>query len=253
MYDIQKARLGAINCTPSVWLRNGGIGPESQQKLTTVNPLAVEAGLEDVLVVAETTASQSPMKFFRSPMSLRVRTVSPVTGANWGESGTLPMNQTGDIIPGKSWEKIMRTRRKMNVSWKLWRGRGLNDRLHRERWRCIRLAINENTTSLLVTWLWAGAGQKGRPFRGVHQRRAPRLNIMQQWKRRSLPKWLVGQMTVRRSVNRQDRAREVDMHASLVTPQKAAPKLTKMGAETVEWNPKAGDVQYVADEKALTI
>jgi len=43
------------------------------------------------------------------------------------------------------------------------------------------------------------------------------------------------------------------MHASLVTPQKAAPKLTKMGAETVEWNPKAGDVQYVADEKALTI
>jgi hypothetical protein len=26
-----------------------------------------------------------------------------------------------------------------------------------------------------------------------------------------------------------------------------------MGAETVEWNPKAGDVQYVADEKTLTI
>jgi hypothetical protein len=60
-------------------------------------------------------------------------------------------------------------------------------------------------------------------------------------------------MTIRRSVNRQDHAREVDMHASLVTPQKATPKLTKMGAETVERNPKAGDVQYVADEKMLTI
>jgi hypothetical protein len=43
------------------------------------------------------------------------------------------------------------------------------------------------------------------------------------------------------------------MHASLVTPQKATPKLTKMGAETVEGNPKAQDVQYVADEKTLTI
>jgi len=26
-----------------------------------------------------------------------------------------------------------------------------------------------------------------------------------------------------------------------------------MGVETVEWNSKAGDVQYIADEKALTI
>jgi hypothetical protein len=26
-----------------------------------------------------------------------------------------------------------------------------------------------------------------------------------------------------------------------------------MGAETVEWNPKARDVQYVADEETLTI
>jgi len=111
MHDIQKARLGAINCTPSVRLRNGGIGPESQRKLTTV-----EAGLEDVLVVAETTASQSLMKFFGSPMSLLVGTVSPVTGANGGGSGTLPMNQAGDIIPGKSREKSKRTRRKMNVS-----------------------------------------------------------------------------------------------------------------------------------------
>jgi hypothetical protein len=116
MDDVNKARLGAINCTPSVGFRNGGIGPESQRKLTTVNPLAVEAGLEDVLVVAETTASQSPMKFFGSPMSLRVGTISPVTGANWGERGTLPMNQTGDIIPGKSREKSKRTRRKMTIS-----------------------------------------------------------------------------------------------------------------------------------------
>jgi hypothetical protein len=43
------------------------------------------------------------------------------------------------------------------------------------------------------------------------------------------------------------------MHSSLVTPQKTTPKLTKMGSETVERNPKARDVQHVADEKALTI
>jgi hypothetical protein len=43
------------------------------------------------------------------------------------------------------------------------------------------------------------------------------------------------------------------MQASLVTPQKATPKPTKMGTETVEWNPKAGDVQYVVNEKTLTI
>jgi hypothetical protein len=55
------------------------------------------------------------MKFFRSPMGLRVGTVSPIAGANGGESGTLPMNQTGDIVPVKSREKSRRTRRKMNV------------------------------------------------------------------------------------------------------------------------------------------
>jgi hypothetical protein len=77
--------------------------------------LAVKAGLEDVLVVAETTASQSPMKVFGSPMSLRVGTVSPITGANGGKRRTLTMNQTGDVIPGKSREKSKRTRGKMTV------------------------------------------------------------------------------------------------------------------------------------------
>ena len=43
------------------------------------------------------------------------------------------------------------------------------------------------------------------------------------------------------------------MHASLVTSQKTTPKLMKMGSETVEWNPKAGDVQDVADEQMLTV
>jgi ABC-type hemin transport system ATPase subunit len=55
------------------------------------------------------------MKFFGCPMSLRVGTISPVTGTNGGESGTLLMNQTGDIIPGKSRKKSKRTRRKKDV------------------------------------------------------------------------------------------------------------------------------------------
>jgi hypothetical protein len=115
MDDVQEVVFGTINCTPSVRLRNGGIGSESQRKFTTINPLTVEAGLDDVFVVSETTASQSTMKFLGSPMSLRIGTVSPVTGANGGESGTLPMNQTGNIIMGKNREKSRGTRRKMNV------------------------------------------------------------------------------------------------------------------------------------------
>jgi hypothetical protein len=55
------------------------------------------------------------MKFFGCPMSLRVGTISPVTGTNGGEGGTLPMNQAGDIIPGKSRKKSKRTRRKKDV------------------------------------------------------------------------------------------------------------------------------------------
>jgi hypothetical protein len=43
------------------------------------------------------------------------------------------------------------------------------------------------------------------------------------------------------------------MHASLVTPQKTTPQLTKMGTETVKWYPKDWDVKHIADEKTLTL
>jgi hypothetical protein len=91
------------------------------------------------------------MKFFGSPMSLCIGTVSLVTGANGGESGTLPMNQTSNIIMGKNREKSRGTRRKMNVRCELRWWSGLDVRYHRVRCRRLRLAVNKGITSLLLT------------------------------------------------------------------------------------------------------
>jgi hypothetical protein len=60
-------------------------------------------------------------------------------------------------------------------------------------------------------------------------------------------------MTVRRSVNCQDHTREVHMHASIVAPQEPATGLVKMRPETVEGNPKAGNMEDIADEKTLAV
>ena len=43
------------------------------------------------------------------------------------------------------------------------------------------------------------------------------------------------------------------MHASIVTSQEPATGLAKMRPETVERNPKAGDMEDIADEKTLTL
>jgi hypothetical protein len=43
------------------------------------------------------------------------------------------------------------------------------------------------------------------------------------------------------------------VHASLIAPQKTAPRLTKMSTETVKGDPKARDVDHISDEKTLTI
>ena len=41
------------------------------------------------------------------------------------------------------------------------------------------------------------------------------------------------------------------MHASLVTPQETTPQLAKMRLETVKGDPKAWDMENIADKKAL--
>jgi hypothetical protein len=61
MDDIQEVRFSSINIAPLFSLWNCSIRPKSQWKLSTINPLAVEAGLEDVFVVLETTTSQGTM------------------------------------------------------------------------------------------------------------------------------------------------------------------------------------------------
>jgi hypothetical protein len=99
MDDVQEARLSLINNAPSVSLRDCSIIPKSQWKLSIINLFAVEAGLEDVFVVPETTTSQSTMEFFRGPMGLHVGTVSPITRANGWKGRPLMANQASDVIP----------------------------------------------------------------------------------------------------------------------------------------------------------
>jgi hypothetical protein len=43
------------------------------------------------------------------------------------------------------------------------------------------------------------------------------------------------------------------MQTSLVASHKTAPRLTKMGTETVKWDPKFWDMKHMANEKTLTI
>jgi hypothetical protein len=125
--------------------------PESQRKLATINPLTLEAGLEDVFVISETTTAQSLMKFFGSLMSLCVGTISPITRAKGGKRGTLAMNQLGNIILGECGKESRRTRRKVSGTWRIQQGRGRNVRL--QRWRCrhLLLAIAGRIPKLLPT------------------------------------------------------------------------------------------------------
>jgi hypothetical protein len=55
-------------------------------------------------------------------------------------------------------------------------------------------------------------------------------------------------MAVRRNVNCQDHTREVHLHASIVASQEPATGLAEMRPETVEQNPKAGNMEDIADE-----
>ena len=43
------------------------------------------------------------------------------------------------------------------------------------------------------------------------------------------------------------------MHASLVAPQETAPRLAKMRPETVKGDPKAWDMEDIADKKTLAV
>ena len=149
MDNVQEVRFSSINIAPSFSLWDCSIRPKSQWKLSAIKSLAVKAGLENVFVISETTTAQSLMKFFRSPMSLCVGTISPITRANRGKKGTLAMNQSGNIIPGECGKESRRTRRKVSGTWRLRRGRGRNVRL--QRWRCrhLLLVIAGRITKLL--------------------------------------------------------------------------------------------------------
>jgi hypothetical protein len=72
MDDVQEARLSLINCAPLVSPRDCCVRTKRQQKLPTINPFSVKAGLKDVFVVLEAATPQSMMEFLGDPMGLRI-------------------------------------------------------------------------------------------------------------------------------------------------------------------------------------
>jgi hypothetical protein len=99
---VQKVRFSVINIASSCSLWNCSKRSKSQRKLATINPLSVEAGLEDVFVVPETTTSHSTMEVFGDPMGLSIRTISPITGANGWNGRPLMVNEARDVVPRQS-------------------------------------------------------------------------------------------------------------------------------------------------------
>jgi len=130
MDDIQEARVGAVNCATTSCLGDCGVRAKSQRKSPTINPLAIEASLQNVFVVTKTTTPQSTVKVLQCPMGLCIRPVGPIAGANGRKGRSLVMNQTGDLVTCQCREKDRRHRGWQRFIGKLWQldGRGVGNR-----------------------------------------------------------------------------------------------------------------------------
>jgi hypothetical protein len=98
MNNVKVERLFTINGLASRSLRDHRESTERNRKLASIHPLAIEAGLKDMLVVAETTAAKGSMKLLRSPVSLSVGAIRTITWTNRWKNRTGTMNQQNDLI-----------------------------------------------------------------------------------------------------------------------------------------------------------
>ncbi len=98
MNNIKVERMFTIDGLSPRSFRNRREGTERDWELAAINSLTIEAGLKDMLVIAETTAAKGTMKFFRSPVSFSVGAIRTITRTNWWRNGTGTMNKPNDIL-----------------------------------------------------------------------------------------------------------------------------------------------------------
>jgi hypothetical protein len=98
MNNVEVERLFTIDgLSPrSFWNRREGT--ERDWELAAFNPLTIETGLKDMLVIAETTAAEGTMKLFRRPVSFSVGAIRTITRTNRWRNGTGTMNKPNDIL-----------------------------------------------------------------------------------------------------------------------------------------------------------
>jgi hypothetical protein len=99
MNNIQVERLFTIDSLSPRSFWNRCRGTKRDRELTTIHPLTIEAGLKDVLVIAEATAPEGTMELFRSPVSFSVRAIRAVTWTNRWRNGTRMIDKSNNILP----------------------------------------------------------------------------------------------------------------------------------------------------------
>jgi hypothetical protein len=98
MKNIKVERMFTIDGLSPRSFRNRREGTERDWELAAINSLTIEAGLKDMLVIAETTAAEGRMKLFRSPVSFSVGAIRTITRTNRWRNGTGTMNKPNDIL-----------------------------------------------------------------------------------------------------------------------------------------------------------
>jgi len=98
MNNVKVERLLTIGGLSPRSFRNRREGTERDWELAAINPLTIETGLKDMLVIAETTAAEGMMKLFRSPVSFSVGAIRTITWTNRWRNGTGTMNKPNVIL-----------------------------------------------------------------------------------------------------------------------------------------------------------
>ena len=120
MHHVQELRLLSDNSAVARGFRNCGVSTPGHWECTTINPVSIKTGLDDVFVIAEMTTAQGTVEFLGHPASLSVGPIGTIARANPWECRTRPMNQLHNLITKKcgqepSWQRVgghMRGRRR---------------------------------------------------------------------------------------------------------------------------------------------
>jgi hypothetical protein len=98
MNNVKVERLFTIDCLSPRSFRNRRKGTKRDRELAAIHPLTIEAGLKDMLVIAEPTAAEGTMKLFRSPVSFSVGAIRTITWTNRWRNGTGTMDKPNNIL-----------------------------------------------------------------------------------------------------------------------------------------------------------